>query len=172
MRQRIDKRRDAGFTYLTVLLAIVVMGVMLGTTTEVWHTAMQREKERELLFAGNQFRTAIGLYYLSHKRFPRNLEDLLKDPQFASTKRYLRRIVRDPMTGGTDWALVRSTDGGIMGVHSLSEMPPLKVAGFKAAGNKFDGAVKYSDWVFAYIPRQISAVPKPNFDAGGDKPLW
>jgi type II secretory pathway pseudopilin PulG len=154
------------------VVVIVVMGVLLGAATEIWHTAMQREKERELLFVGNQFRVAIGLYHLNHARFPHNLEDMLKDSQYAYTKRYLRKIYRDPITGSNEWGLVRGADGGIVGVHSLSEMRPVKIAGFGVAGNSFDGAVKYSDWVFAYGTRRIATVKKPNFDSTGDKPLW
>jgi type II secretory pathway pseudopilin PulG len=162
---------NGGFTYLTLLLMIVVMGIVLGAAAEVWHTAVQREKERELLFVGNQFRTAIGLYYLSHAKFPHNLEDLLKDPQYASTKRYLRKIYRDPMTGASVWGVIRRADGGIVGVHSLSENQPIKIAGFGVAGNSFDGAVKYSDWVFAYRGRQNIPVQKPGLGLTGNKPL-
>ena len=35
------------------------MGVALAGTGMVWHTQVRREKERELLFVGNQFRRAI-----------------------------------------------------------------------------------------------------------------
>jgi hypothetical protein len=42
-------------------------------------------------------------------------------------QRYLRRIYRDPMTSKTEWGLVQSVDGRIMGVHSLSKDKPLKI---------------------------------------------
>lgn len=82
------------------------------------------------------------------------------------------------MEGGSESGVVRRADGGITGVHSLSEMQPIKIAGFHGAGNGFDGAVEYSQWVFAYQARQVSPgqqvsrVQKPNFDSAGDKPLW
>ena len=172
MRQTDKRRGNGGFTYLALMLVIAVMGVLLGAATEVWHTAMQREKERELLFVGNQFRIAIGMYYLNHGKFPHNLEDMLKDPQYAYTQRYLRKIYRDPMTGTKEWVLIRGADGGILGVHSLSEIHPVKIAGFGVSGNSFDGAVKYSEWVFAYRARQNVTVQKPGFNSTGDKPLW
>jgi type II secretory pathway pseudopilin PulG len=162
---------NGGFTYLTLLLMIAVMGIVLGVAAEVWHTAVQREKERELLFIGNQFRTAITLYYRNHAKFPHNLEDLLKDPQYAFTKRYLRKLYRDPITGTSEWGVVRIGDGGIVGVHSLSEKHPVKIAGFGVAGNSFTGAVKYSDWVFAYRLRQTIPVQKPGLNLTGNKPL-
>ena len=99
MQHPATNRHDGGFTYLGLLLAIAVMSAVLGTTAEVWHTAVQREKERELLFAGDQFRAAIGFYYKDHARYPPTLEDLLKDSQLASTRRYLRKIYVDRFMG-------------------------------------------------------------------------
>lgn len=168
MRHLNTKQGNGGFTYLAVLLVIVVMGAVLGATAEVWHTTVQREKERELLFVGNQFRHAIELYYLSHAGYPHNLEDMLKDPLSPATRRYLRKIYRDPMTGGDEWGLIRRPDGGIMGVHSLSDMHPIKIAGFGAAGSSFEGALKYSEWVFMYLPRRNSRL-QMNIDSSVNK---
>lgn len=172
MHARTTRQRNGGFTYLGLLLVIVVMGAVLGGTADVWHTTVQREKERELLFVGKQFRAAIGLYYVNHRMYPHNLEDLVKDPSYPSTKRYLRKIYRDPITGTSDWAVVRTGGGGIIGVHSLSEKKPIKVAGFGTTGNGFDAAVKYSDWVFAWRPQPTATARKPDFGSNGDKPIW
>ncbi len=46
-------------------------------------------------------------------------------------------------------------EGGIMGgVHSLSEATPLKQTDFAYADRAFEGATKYSDWLFAYVPQK------------------
>lgn len=55
--------RVGGFTYLAVLAMIAIIGIALAVTGEVWHIALKREKERELLFVGDQFRRAINSYY-------------------------------------------------------------------------------------------------------------
>ncbi len=165
--------RAQGFTYLALLLLLAMMSAVLGMTAEVWHTAVQREKERELLFVGNQFRMAIGAYYLAHakagkrssenaKVYPATLEELLKDTQEPLTRRYLRKIYRDPMTGGSEWGLVRRGDGGIVGVHSLSEDRAIKVAGFDAENVGLEGAEKYADWVFEYSPQKPPAATGTN----------
>jgi len=145
--------REAGFTYLTVLFAVAFMGLGLALAGEVWQTTLARDREIELLYAGNQYRRAIERYYVSGPRqFPGTLEDLLKDPRKPGTERYLRKLYFDPMTGKSEWGLVKSPQGGIMGVYSLSEDPPKKVAGFAFANREFEGAAKYSDWKFAYNP--------------------
>ena len=151
LRPRSD--RQTGFTYLTVLFAIAFMGLGLALTGEVWHTALTREREMQLLYAGNQYKRAIERYYLSGtKQYPRALEDLLRDPRKPGTERYLRKLYFDPVTGKNEWGLVKAPDGGIMGVYSLSEEAPKKVANFGFANREFEGAAKYSDWKFLYSP--------------------
>ncbi len=153
--------RDAGFTYLAVLFAIAFMGLGLALTGEVWRTALTRDREVELLYAGNQYRRAIERYYLSGpKQFPGALEDLLKDPRQPGTVRYLRKLYFDPLTGKSEWGLVKGPGGGIMGVYSVSEGSPIKIAGFAFANREFEGATKYSDWKFLYNPA-AQQVPIP-----------
>lgn len=150
-----------GFTYLTILFVVAILGGGLALAGEVWHTATQREKEAELIFVGREYRKAIERYYLAGQRvYPRNLDDLLKDPRRGDTQRYLRKRYPDPITGKAEWGLVKAPDGGIMGVHSLSTDAPLKVANFRASEKGFDNREKYADWQFVYLPPQQSA-PKP-----------
>jgi type II secretory pathway pseudopilin PulG len=156
-------RRVAGFTYLTILFVVAIMGLGLALTGEVWHTVALREKEAELLHVGNHYRKAIERYYLSGPRqYPRSLGDLLKDPRKPGTERYLRRLYPDPVTGSDEWGIVKAPDGGIMGVHSRSEDKPLKVAGFRPPAQQgFESAKQYSDWKFVYTPPAQAAAPKP-----------
>jgi len=145
--------RQTGFTYLTVLFAVAFMGLGLALAGEVWQTTLARDREIELLYAGNQYRRAIERYYVSGPRqFPGTLEDLLKDPRKPGTERYLRKLYFDPMTGKSEWGLVKGPEGGIVGVYSLSEGAPKKVANFAFANREFEGATKYSDWKFVYNP--------------------
>jgi len=145
--------RERGFTYITVLIAVAFIGLGLALAGEVWQTARMRDKEVELLYAGNQYRRAIQRYFASGlNQYPRSLEDLLKDPRKPGTERYLRKLYVDPLTGNREWGLVKAPDGGIMGVYSLSEDKPIKVAGFAFENREFEGAAKYSDWKFVYNP--------------------
>ena len=57
------QRRQRGFTYLTLLFAIAIAGIVLAKTGIDWSQDAQREKEKELLFVGDQYRHAIALYY-------------------------------------------------------------------------------------------------------------
>jgi len=162
-------RRAAGFTYMTVLYIVAIMGVGLALVGEVWDTAAMREKEAELLFVGNQYRWAITLYYertpdkrtCPAKCYPEKLEDLLLDKRQPGVYRYLRKLYPDPLTGKADWQQIKAPSGdGIMGIHSKSGLTPFKTSGFRARDSTFEGANHYFDWKFFYSPSPQMA-PKP-----------
>lgn len=170
--------RQRGVTYLALLLAIAMMGAILGAVGEVSRTVQQREREKELLFVGNEYRRAIGLYYQRTpgpaKQFPRSLEVLLLDDRYPGVQRYLRKLYRDPITDSSDWGLFKTPDGAIMGVYSRSEAAPIKVAGFVGRNAEFEGATQYSAWKFvtnaaapapALAKRPLPATPAATPDA-------
>ena len=155
---------QSGFTFLGLLFLISVMGIGMATTGVVWHQDLQRDKEQELLFIGGEFRRAIALYY-EHtpgtvKSYPKNLEELLQDRRHVTTQRYLRRIYPDPMTGKSEWGVVRRPDGTITGVFSLAKESPIKHAGFAAEEQPFQQAKQYSDWKFVYLPQVVAVIRK------------
>jgi type II secretory pathway pseudopilin PulG len=160
--KRIGASKQSGFTYLAVLFLVAMMGVIWVAVGEVWSTANQREKERELLLIGAQFREAIGQYYEKSpgvlKKYPPTLEDLLRDERQPGSQRYLRKIFVDPITRSNKWGLVMSPIGGIMGVHSLSDAKPIKTASFQDADLELAGKAKYSEWFFVYRPTPIPAL--------------
>jgi len=129
-------------------MLVAVMSLALTVVTEVWQTAQRRDKEAELLFVGDQFRRAIGMYVANAARYPHSLEELLKDPGFPGVRRYLRKVYRDPMTGRAEWGLAKSAGDTIIGVYSLADGEPFKKSGFSLADQDFEGKKKYSEWVF------------------------
>jgi type II secretory pathway pseudopilin PulG len=144
--------RASGFTYLGLLflLAIASAGALL--ITKLYSLELRREKEAELLFVGEQYAAAIGRYREANSAlpdpYPKELAALLRDPNAASTRRFLRRLYRDPLSGTLGWGFVRSPLGGIMGVYSLDERAPIKKAGFPAGREEFAAAARYAEWRF------------------------
>ena len=150
-------RHARAYTYVAVLLLLAVHGVVLAIAGATWHSAQQREKERELLFVGDQFRSALRSYAHSGAgvagQLPRSLDDLLRDPRYPGTKRHLRKVFVDPMTGKAEWGLLRTPDGmAITGVFSTSQEAPIKRANFEGDDEAFEGAARYSEWKFQYPP--------------------
>lgn len=161
-------KRAGGFTYLSLLLIVAITGAALAAAGGLWSHAAQRERERELLFVGEQYRQAIALYYwrtpgVVHE-YPKSLEVLLEDKRYPMPQRYLRRIYRDPMTGTTDWGIVEAPGGaGIMGVYSKSEEIPIKSGNFPQRWASFEMARSYTDWKFVF---SAEATPSPTGLAG------
>lgn len=145
---------DAGFTYLWLLLLVALMGLGLTLAVEIDATAVRRDKERQLLLIGHQFRNAIENYHRmpgasGKEEYPPSLEAMLKDNRVPGIRRHLRQVFVDPMTGTADWGLVR-IDGRIVGVHSLSQQAPIKVEGFEPADAAFRQRQHYAEWIFTY----------------------
>jgi type II secretory pathway pseudopilin PulG len=132
---------------------VAILGVMLAAAGTVWSTAAQRDREAELLFVGEAYRAAIESYYRNGSaagQLPRELQDLVEDRRSIVLRRHLRRLYDDPITGHLDWAIVRTADGGILGVHSSSQGVPLKKANFAAGEQDFADAECYCDWQFVF----------------------
>lgn len=147
-------KNQQGFTYLAALFLVGLAGLGLATTGEIWSQSRQREKEAELIWIGNQFKQAIGLYY--HRstgavnRYPEKLEDLLEDRRQLSTQRHLRRVYPDPITGKSEWGLVPAPSGGIMGVYSTAAGKPLRSNPTAHTDKPTIGTTSFRDWQFIY----------------------
>lgn len=150
MRTGEPRARQEGFSYLLLLFAVAAIGLTLAGAGRVWHQAAQRERETELLFIGHQFRQALTSYHdrtpVGTPAFPQTLEELLEDRRFPVPQRHLRTIYRDPMTGATDWVLVREA-GRIVGLHSRSQQPALR-SSFHGRDAVFRDTVRHDEWVF------------------------
>lgn len=154
--------RQHGFTYIAILLAVAIHSAVLAAVGIVWSNAQKREREKQLLYVGNEFRKAIRSYAAGAGGaggLPESLDDLVRDPRTPALKRHIRRVYVDPMTGKAEWGLVRSGEGkGILGVYSLSEDAPLKVSNFSEEDKEFENKASYAEWKFAIRPVQV---PKP-----------
>ena len=149
------RQHQAGFSYMGVLMLIVIVGIGLAGAGLVWHIQLQRLKEQQLLFAGDAIRKAICSYSASNSNaindYPRLLESLLLDERKITPKRHLRRLYQDPMGKQEDWALIMQNER-VIGVHSKSKLKPIKTTGFDAKNEGFNDAKTYQDWQFVCTP--------------------
>ena len=153
-----------GTVLLMVLVSVTLLGLMAGIAGSSLQTIMQRAKEVDLLWKGNQIRQAIGSYYntssaqgTAPKSFPSKLDSLIKDPRSLETRRYLRRLYLDPMTG-EDWELIKDPSGRILGVRSGSDKEPFKQDSFIEENKSFAGQESYRDWQFVYRVKKKTVV--------------
>ena len=144
-----------GFTYMGLMMIIAISGIAMASVGIVWQQDMQREREKELLFIGEEYRKAIGSYYENSpnatKQFPTTLQDLLIDNRGPTIKHHIRKLYLDPFMRDKDWDLIM-LDSRIFGVRSNSKLVPIKKTGFPTFYDAFSEAASYSDWHFFYTP--------------------
>jgi hypothetical protein len=161
-----SRTRAKGFTYLFVLILLAALTAILAAAGTHWATLDQRTREAVLLRSGDTLRGAIGAYYESSpgsvKRYPPNLDALLRDQRYLAIRRYLRKIPADPMTRQPNWGLVSAPDGGVMGVYSQSNKTPFKTGHFSPMDASLANAAVYSDWQFVYVPAAPPTLPGGN----------
>ena len=107
------KRGDEGYTLVSLLALIAVMGIAMATIAPTWRFLVIRDREEELIFRGEQYRTAIELYQKEFNALPTKLADLVKHHK-------IRRLFRDP-TNGREFELIYATPEGNMRASRLSE---------------------------------------------------
>src|SRR5258708_12777547 len=115
---RAPSTRQAGFTYLGLLAAVVLMGLLLTMASRVWSLTEQRERETQLLFIGHAYRIAIASYFATGHSYPHTLQDLVQDERFPVPKHHLRRLYPDPVTGKADCSLIPTPS-----VHPILAVP-------------------------------------------------
>ena len=133
-RAREPQRRlsgTEGYAMVALLVGLMVMSILLTVVMPVWKQMAQREKEAELIFRGEQYARAIGLF--QRKNGPGTLPPSV---DVLVQQRFLRRKYKDPITNddflpllagqavlgsqqpGTSQGAQRSTAGAGSGRHT------------------------------------------------------
>lgn len=168
------KQGERGFSYIMLMVAIVVMGVAMSVAARQWKTMVQRELEADLLAKGIEIQNALALYSASKKAgrvmpgevYPQTLADLTRLP-----KPFLRKVYGDPVGHG-EWEVVRARSGGIMGVRSRSRSRPIRQSNFPLAVRHFEGKPTYYDWVFQFPNPSMATLIPPGMQLPGSPPGW
>ena len=60
---------DKGFTLVSLLAVITIMGIAMATIAPTWRFLVIRDREEELIFRGEQYQIAISLYQKKFNTF-------------------------------------------------------------------------------------------------------
>ncbi|MBP7148310.1 MAG: prepilin-type N-terminal cleavage/methylation domain-containing protein [Acidobacteria bacterium] len=115
--------RARGFTYIEMLVVVVLMGVMALAATPYVHHKYRRMQELELKRALKTMRAAIDRYHeyavlgqieppdLDWNMYPESLDELVEGVEVQSAPdkepvvvQFLRSIPIDPITGEAEWS--------------------------------------------------------------------
>jgi type II secretory pathway pseudopilin PulG len=77
---------------VALLVAMSVMAILMGAALPAYHTMARREKETELIFRGEQYARAIGMWQQKFANQPAPSVDVLVE------QRFLRKKYKDPIT--------------------------------------------------------------------------
>lgn len=145
---------------MLLLVAVAILGLSAAVAGQSWRDTMQRAREAELIWRGQQYLQAVESYYsVRHgpqQMLPSKLEYLLRDPRFPNVVRHLRKQYPDPMTG-EDWELVKDPAERIIGVRSTSSLEPFRKDGFVKPLENLNGKSAYSEWEFVFEPPKKNA---------------
>lgn len=106
-------RRDcseAGYILLIVMMMAALLLISLAAALPSIYVEGQREKEKELIFRGEQYARAIMLFHEQFKRYPTSVKELLHTNNLS----FLRKAYPDPMTRSGKWRFVHATASGVI----------------------------------------------------------
>jgi len=176
----IDRRsHQAGYAMAAFIVALSVMAVLMTVAMPVWKQTVQREKEEELVFRGEQYARSVGLFQRKFANaFPPTIDALVEG-------KFLRKKYKDPIAGddfvpltqsqtapqggaqgagrqgqpGTPAAPGRGGPGGGAGVGAATPggAPAGGIVGVTSKSKDvsirlYKGRSHYNEWAFVYTP--------------------
>jgi general secretion pathway protein G len=155
-------RRDGGFSFLELLAAAAIIGLLASVAVPFVETTVKRQKERELRTALREIRLAIDAYKqavatehiattLEQSGYPPTLSDLVGGVPDLKAKGkmlyFLRRIPRDPFA--TDPGLTPLRSWGLRSFASPADSPSAGVDVFDVYSSSPKtglNGVPYKEW--------------------------
>lgn len=119
-----------GFTLIELLVVLAIIATLLTVAVPRYFSSLENSQETALRQSLAVMREAIDHHYGDLGKYPDSLQDLV-------TRRYLRSIPADPITGKADtWVMVAPEDAGKGNVRDVKSGAP---------GNGRDGT-PYESW--------------------------
>jgi len=88
-RTRLD---DGGYIMVVLLIGMAITAIWMSAALPAWRQQVQRQREEDLIFRGEQYARAIVIYQQKNNgAFPPNIDILV-------SQRYLRKKWKDPVT--------------------------------------------------------------------------
>ena len=173
----VSRWNERGYAMDALLVALAVIGVIIGMAMPVWRTVVQREREEELIFRGRQYARAIQLFQRKYANaYPPNVDVLVE-------QRFLRKKYKDPVSKDGEFQVVYQSTlaqrpGGLAGQVGAPGMNPTRTGPRPASGSAFgsqvagpqggvvgvasknkarsirvyNGRSVYNEWQFVWVP--------------------
>jgi type II secretory pathway pseudopilin PulG len=93
-----------------VMMMATLLLISLAAAAPSIYVEGQREKEKDLIFRGEQYARAIILFHQQFKRYPTSVKELLHTNNLS----FLRQAYPDPMTRSGKWRFIHATANGVV----------------------------------------------------------
>ena len=118
-------RMRRGFTLIELVIVMAMIGLLLTIALPQYFHSIERGKSQVRQQNISVIRDAIDKYYGDNGQYPETLDELV-------TKRYLRSIPVDPVSGGTAWTVISSPDTSKSGIYDVGPASEVRAAPLKA----------------------------------------
>ena len=105
---------ESGFTLAGVIVLMSIMMIFVAyTVPRQWSTVMKRERERQTIFAMQQYAKAIAEFRIKNNAYPTSPQQL-KDARQPRMIRGVKGEFIDPLTGEVDWLVIPQSAAGAL----------------------------------------------------------
>ena len=101
---------ETGYVLLIVMMMATLLLISLAAAVPSIYVEGQREKEKELIFRGEQYARAIMMFHQQFNRYPTSVKELLHTNNMS----FLRQPFPDPMTKSGKWRFIHATANGVI----------------------------------------------------------
>lgn len=164
-----------------LLVALAIMGILMSIAMPTWRQMMQREREAELIFRGEQYARAVGLFQRKYAGASPPTLELLLEQKFLR-KRYKDPMVPDgefqvvcqntqaartpggtnprpggPTTGASDQIASPTAQAAPSGIQCLGGIGGVVSKSSATSIRLYNGRSVYNEWQFRYVAANAQA---------------
>jgi type II secretory pathway pseudopilin PulG len=111
---------EKGFTLAGLLVIMTILMIFVAyTVPRQWSTIMKRERERETIYAMQQYAKAITEFRLKNNTYPTSPQQL-KDARMPRMIRGPKGEFVDPLTGQVDWLVIPQSAANTLPAHNIT----------------------------------------------------
>jgi hypothetical protein len=164
-RKRGERDPESGYTLLIALLMVATILLLMAAASPNIYIEGRRDRDEEMIWRGQQYVRAIGLYYRKYGHYPHTIDDLTNSDNQI---RFLRQAYKDPMnTDDGSWRLIYVGAAGQL-INSVMYTNIAQVPGPGGGQGAAGGSTSAGGGAPPPEPGAVPAVGTPGFVPSSD----